>query len=65
MPPPARHHNILHRFNLGNVAHVQGFLDSNGDFLTREEARKVAIDACQTTEIDASHPTKLFSENLW
>lgn len=66
LPPPARHHNILHRFNLGSVAHVQGFLTSDGDFVTREEARKLAVQAGQIVEpTKSANATELFSEDLW
>ncbi len=64
--PPARHHNVLHRFNLGSVAHVQGFMTSDREFVTREEAREIALKSGQITEqTNCRHATKLFSEDLW
>lgn len=41
---------------------VQGFTDTAGNFLTRDEAKKVAIEAGQ---IPADFEGTLYSEDLW
>lgn len=41
---------------------IQGFLTDRGRFLTREEAKPVAIEAGQC---DPKHKGTLFSEDLW
>ena len=41
----------------------QGFIDQNGEFLSREEAYVVAVAAGQTREF--SVPGRLYSENLY
>lgn len=70
-PPPARHHNLLRAYyDLKGEPHRgsenQGFLTSEGVFVTREEAYKIVVAANQQM-ID--HPSrvegKLFSEDLW
>lgn len=43
----------------------QGFLDNKRNFLTREEAYKVALDAGQVTDETAHKPGTLFSEDLY
>lgn len=44
---------------------VQGFLDRYGNFLTREEAWKIAFDAGQIIRRCGGDGKKLFSENLY
>ena len=64
--PPARHGLLLHRYKLGDKPHVQGFLTNTGEFVSREDARKIALAAGQITEpTHCGHSTKLFSEDLW
>ena len=68
MPKPARHGDIIKA--LDNVAvaslvitpDMQGFIDSDGNFLGRKEAKKVAFDAGQ---IQSTAHDDLFSEDLW
>lgn len=43
----------------------QGFVDNRGDFLTREEAHKVATEAGQITRRCGGDEGRLFSENLY
>ena len=43
----------------------QGFIDQEGNFLTREEAWVVATDACQIIRRVGGDGSKLFSENLY
>jgi hypothetical protein len=70
-PPPARHHNLLRAYYdlkgeplIGSTN--QGFLTSEGKFVSREEAYSIAVTSRQKF-ID--HPSriegKLFSEDLW
>lgn len=67
MPRPNRHFNVLHamcEMGLPNSSHeVQGFLTSEGRFVTRLEAMAIATNAEQVITKD---PLKiLFSEDLW
>jgi len=69
LPPPARHHTLLShltelRPDIPVGPEAQGFLTSNGRYVARAEAARVAIEAGQ---IDASQlrAGRLFSEDLW
>jgi len=44
---------------------VQGFVDNQGHFLTREEAWTVAEQARQINTDRVQHPGRLFSEDLY
>lgn len=70
-PAPTRHHNVLNDmsivFGLDAIEHGipenQGFLTSEGVYVGREEAAKIAIAAGQITKTNwGKH---LFSEDLW
>lgn len=66
LPPPARHHTILHaihalRPEVTIGPDEQGFVTSFGDFVDRETARYIAVLAKQT---ETAH-VHLFSEDLW
>ncbi len=72
LPKPNRHHNIIRRMHqtLGKeealkmlANSVQGFVNDKWKFLTREEARLEAIKCNQM--IRSTHPSELFSEDLW
>lgn len=68
-PPPARHHTLLHAFSAYNRKTMikttdQGFLTSEGRFVGRDEAAKIAILAEQITKTKFQ-PNHLFSEDLW
>lgn len=73
MPAPNRHHNIVHAMNgereakgLLLIAHgEQGFLDTNGNFLDREKAAKVAEFWSQIKSRELIAAPKLYSEDLW
>lgn len=43
----------------------QGFIDQRGEFMTREEAHKVAADAGQIIRRCGGDDGRLFSENLY
>ena len=43
----------------------QGFIDQRGEFMTREEAHKVAIEADQIIRRCGGDDARLFSENLY
>ena len=76
MYPPARHHDIIHWLHeeLGKgwtqCGQVQGFIDEDENFRTREEAARIALAAGQVKigmanikhEFDGR---KLFSEDCW
>lgn len=68
--PPNRHHNVIDLMceSLGIDAIAtcnmeQGFMTSKGDFVTREQALKIAIEANQL--IGTRVGSRLFTENLW
>jgi hypothetical protein len=70
MPPPNRHHNIMHLYFRETGRCVapdeQGFITSTGRFVGREEAAKIARAAGQIGEAKKTHPQdELFSEDLW
>lgn len=54
------------RFGLKHGApHVQGFIDQWGEFMTREEAHKVATEQGQIRHRCGGDDRELFSENLY
>lgn len=67
MPPPARHHHILQNMPVGEQWTVfpeeQGFLTSEGKFVSRFQAAAIAIRARQILEPQWGR--ELFSEDLW
>ena len=44
---------------------AQGFVDENGCYYTRQEAKTYAINIGQISEADMINPTVLTSEDLW
>lgn len=70
LPRPARHHNILrHMHEIGvkggpSWIAGQGFLLSDGRWVSREEAFEVAKGAGQLNDRVSFRP-KLFSEDVW
>lgn len=77
LPPPARHHTILHsmdfvmRIDVINVPpEAQGFLTDTGRFVNRVEAYYIAWKAGQIIEgrdrvTNGQNEPRLFSEDLW
>ena len=70
MRRPARHHTILQHHRIIGMPFVemaeQGFLLSDGTFVSREEALKVALNAGQLTMANkVGNRNILFSEDLW
>lgn len=73
LPPPARHHTILHTLALTLGVDVmtippenQGFITSTGRFVNRVEAYHIASQANQLIkEAHRGDQRKLFSEDLW
>jgi hypothetical protein len=75
MPPPARHHSIMHAmYFLGADGRCpladQGFLLDDGSYADRQTALKIATAAGQlikNSEADSSPiaPPNLYSEDLW
>jgi hypothetical protein len=66
LPPPARHHTILHAIHALRPDAIigpdeQGFVTNIGRFVERPEAKAIAIAAGQTK---TTH-MHLFSEDLW
>lgn len=75
LPRPARHHHIFHSADTAGLSRChfnQGFLTSDGRFVEREEARRIAeaanqLIACQGADgvpFVRQHP-ELFSEDVW
>lgn len=66
---PNRHHDIIqHMARMGHDEGViasceQGFVTDAGNFAGRREAKKIAHYAGQLKR--ETHPTKLFSEDVW
>lgn len=73
LPPPARHHNIVHALRAIGVderdGEVDAFLTSEGRFVDRHEALRIARTANQITArgharlVDGN--PMLFSEDVW
>jgi len=59
-----RHHLILKRHHPHTKGGIQGFLTSEGRFVTREEATQIAISSGQIKE-KKYNKSRLFSEELW
>ncbi len=71
LPAPNRHHHVIrHIVDTAGVTNVdcydedQGFLDAEGNYLTRREALKVAVANNQLIRKTAP-ADKLFSEDVW
>lgn len=70
LPEPARHSDVI-RLAVEDGAPTpikqrqQGFLDSEGQWLTRADAFNVALKAGQVESREAHRCTLLFSEDLW
>ena len=67
LPQPARHSDVLREMRLwgkeGSYLLGQGFLTSEGDWVGREEAARIAKAAGQVHVLE--HPPRLYSEDLW
>ncbi|MFA5898823.1 MAG: hypothetical protein WC829_06885 [Hyphomicrobium sp.] len=68
LPPPARHHTILHAIHALVPDRIigpkeQGFVTDTGRFVGREEAAVIAVRAEQI-EVP-QYGRDLFSEDLW
>ena len=67
LPEPFRHHDVIRLLVRDGertpVSGEQGFIDSFGNFLNREEAAQVALNNGQVNNLIA--PPSLFSEDLW
>jgi hypothetical protein len=69
LPPPARHGTVMYHYDIGLVENsIQGFIDTNGVFLSREDALVVANAANQIIEKTGYSDlalSQLFSEDVW
>lgn len=68
LPRPNRHADIIHFcvYTLGipkPITATQGFMTSEGDFVEREEAGKIAVASGQIKKLN--HPPLLYTEDLW
>ena len=68
LPRPNRHSHVLWEIMDRDgedaiTGHLQGFLDSSGEFRNRENAARIALEAGQIEALQ--WPPKLFSEDLW
>ena len=71
LPAPARHHTIIAcmdtemGFDGSRVTSVQqGFITSEGNYVSRTEAYYIAV-AAKQFEPDKTKPPNLYSEDLW
>lgn len=70
LPSPARHHDVIRLIaesnGIGiNGPDVQGFISSDGKFVGREKALKIALAVNQVLNINDVRAGQLFSEDLW
>jgi aryl-alcohol dehydrogenase-like predicted oxidoreductase len=69
LPRPARHHDVLRAIDEAGLSAIapgpdaQGFLTSDGRFVDRKAAVRIALDAEQIKE--PQWPPDLYSEDLW
>ena len=65
LPAPARHHNILHHFDVDQC--TSGFITSDGEYVGREKAFEIASAAGQVLPRDPAgyNGNMLFTEDLW
>lgn len=68
--PPGRHADILDLAPVGHLRYgISGFMTSDGKFVNRTEAYKIALEANQLLDQNAlGHtptPGTLYSEDLW
>lgn len=70
LPAPARHNDVLrHGIKAGLILddvkeRDRGFMDSEGNFLSRQEALRVAFDAGQTVKLPKGSAV-LTTEDVW
>lgn len=70
LPPPARHHDVIRWIAESNGVGIngpdeQGFISSDGVFVSRKEALEIALKANQVLNINNIRAGRLFSEDLW
>ena len=72
LPAPNRHHHIIWHIadklcinNVDASEDDQGFLDEDGNYLTREQALERALETNQVKDINNIRAGILFSEDLW
>lgn len=70
MDKPYRHHDVIRKvFNESGESCkstcAQGFITNTGRFVSRCEARMIAIDSGQILPEETIHKVDLFSEDLW
>lgn len=68
LPKPKRHYHIIAMMNEEGVKPhdaEQGFLLTDGTFVDREEARKIALEYGQISDLKTYNKRDLFSEDLW
>ncbi len=67
LPPPNRHHDVIHMLaEMGHATPItgeQGFIDDQRGFVNRRDGAQIALDQKQTTGL--KWPPDLFSEDLW
>ncbi len=71
LPPPNRHCHVIWdicaKLGINQIGddEEQGFLDSEGNFLNREEALIIALANNQIKDPNDIRANQLFSEDLW
>ncbi len=67
LPPPNRHHDVIHMLiGMGHAAPItgeQGFIDDQRGFVNRRDGAQIALDQKQIERL--KWPPDLFSEDLW
>jgi hypothetical protein len=68
LPKPNRHHHIIQGLAQAGmpipIIGKQGFINSDGQFLNRIEAKQKAFDYDQIQSLNTGH-NELYSEDLW
>lgn len=67
---PNRHHHIIKKVfsetgEMCRGSYAQGFITNTGRYVSRCEARIIAIDAGQVLPENTLHSKELFSEDIW
>lgn len=67
VPRPGRHHHVIHLMASKGlktpITGEQGFVTSDGEFVRRTPAGRIAIKAGQIKEL--KWPPQMYSEDLW
>jgi hypothetical protein len=65
LPPPARHHDVMHHFKVMATPDQQGFITSTGLWARRKPALRIAQRNGQLIREPTAPAHGLFSEDVW